>query len=610
MCGIVGYVGSRKKTIDVLIEGLTSLEYRGYDSSGIAIMEEGCPRVFKSTGKLVNLKNKLGKFSSDGTLGIGHTRWATHGDATETNAHPHVSGGTWVVHNGIIENYSELKEQLKKKGYEFYSDTDTEILAHLIEDSSINGFTFEEAVREALKRVEGSYAVAVISDREPEKVIAARQFSPLIVAVGDQENYLASDVPAILPFCRDVIFMEDGDLAILERDSVKLTDLDGNPVDRPVQMIQWDPVSIEKCGYRHFMIKEIHEQPNAVLDTMRGRFSEESGEIFFEGLDSSYFKDVNRIVILACGTSYYASLTGKYMIEAVSGVPVQVDIASEFRYRNPIVDKNTLAIAVSQSGETADTSEALLEARARGAKTLGITNVPMSKIARESDGVIYTHAGPEIGVASTKAFTTQLIVFYLFSIYLERIKKRLNKTEAIEMIKDAIRIPQLIRKTLKLDVALKELAEEFFQYRNFLYLGRGINHPVAYEGALKLKEVSYIHAEGYAAGEMKHGPIALIDEEMPVILIAPKNGITYRKILSNLQEVRARRGTVIFLTSDLTADEVRGDVDRVIEIPGCSYLLSPIISVIPLQLLAYHIATLKGTDVDQPRNLAKVVTVE
>ncbi len=610
MCGIVGYVGNQKKTVDVLLEGLTRLEYRGYDSSGIAIMEEGRPRVFKSTGKLVNLKKKLDKYSSEGLLGIGHTRWATHGDATEKNAHPHVSGGTSVVHNGIIENYSELKEELKDKGYKFSSDTDTEVLAHLIEDSFNSGLTFEEAVRAALRRVEGSYALAVISERDPEKAIAARRFSPLIVALGDHENYLASDVPAILPFSRDVIFLEDGDIAILESDGVRITDLDGNGVERAVQTINWDPVAAEKCGYRHFMIKEIHEQPHAVLDTMRGRFSEESGEIFFEGLDKSYFKDVKRIVVLACGTSYHASLIGKYMIEALARVPVQVDIASEFRYRDPIIDKSTLAIAVSQSGETADTSEALLEAKNRGAKTLGITNVLMSKIARESDGVIYTHAGPEIGVASTKAFTTQLIVFYLFSVYLGRIKNRVKKRKAIELIRDAIRIPQIIQLTLRLDDEMGELAKEFFQYRNFLYLGRGINYPVAFEGALKLKEVSYIHAEGYAAGEMKHGPIALIDEEMPVVLIAPKDGITYRKILGNLQEVRARRGKVIFLTSEMMADEVRGNVDRLIEVPVCNYLLSPIITVIPLQLLAYHIATLKGTDVDQPRNLAKVVTVE
>lgn len=610
MCGIVGYVGDRKKTVNVLLDGLTRLEYRGYDSSGIALMEGGHTRIFKSTGKLSNLKKKIGKHTLDGLLGIGHTRWATHGDATEKNAHPHVSGGTSVVHNGIIENYSLLKGDLIKKGYKFYSDTDTEVLAHLIESCCGPGITFEDAVRAAFRMVEGSYAVAVISDRMPDKVIATRKFSPLIVALGDHENYLASDVPAILPYCRNVIYLEDGDIAVLEKNGVSITDLNGDPVERNVQTINWDPVSVEKCGYRHFMIKEIHEQPQAVLDTMRGRFSEETGEVFFEGFEGSPYKDVNRITALACGTSYHASLIGKYMIETLARIPVQVEIASEFRYRNPILDKNTLAIAVSQSGETADTSEALFEAKACGAKTLGITNVLMSKIARDADKVIYTHAGPEIGVASTKAFTTQLVVFYLLSVYLGRIKKQIDKKRSIELIRDAIRLPQLIQMTLRLDDEIKDLAKEFFDYRNFLYLGRGINYPVAFEGALKLKEVSYIHAEGYAAGEMKHGPIALIDDEMPVVLIAPKDGITYKKILGNLQEVRARRGKVIFLTSDTPPDELKGSVDRVIEIPGSNYLLSPVLSVVPLQLLAYHIAVLKGTDVDQPRNLAKVVTVE
>ena len=610
MCGIVGYVGDRKKTVNVLLDGLTRLEYRGYDSSGIALMEGGHTRIFKSTGKLSNLKKKIGKHTLEGLLGIGHTRWATHGDATEKNAHPHISGGTSVVHNGIIENYSLLKGDLIKKGYEFYSDTDTEVLAHLIESCCSPGITFEDAVRAAFRMVEGSYAVAVISDRMPDKVIATRKFSPLIVALGDHENYLASDVPAILPYCRNVIYLEDGDVAVLEKNGVSITDLNGDPVERNVQTINWDPVSVEKCGYRHFMIKEIHEQPQAVLDTMRGRFSEETGEVFFEGFEGSPYKDVNRITALACGTSYHASLIGKYMIETLARVPVQVEIASEFRYRNPILDKNTLAIAVSQSGETADTSEALFEAKACGAKTLGITNVLMSKIARDADRVIYTHAGPEIGVASTKAFTTQLVVFYLLSIYLGRVKKQIDKERSIELIRDAIRLPQLIQMTLRLDDEIKDLAKEFFDYRNFLYLGRGINYPVAFEGALKLKEVSYIHAEGYAAGEMKHGPIALIDDEMPVVLIAPNDGITYKKILGNLQEVRARRGKVIFLTSDTTPDELMGSVDRVIEIPGSNYLLSPVLSVVPLQLLAYHIAVLKGTDVDQPRNLAKVVTVE
>jgi glucosamine--fructose-6-phosphate aminotransferase (isomerizing) len=610
MCGIVGYVGDRKKTVNVLLDGLTRLEYRGYDSSGIALMEGGHTRIFKSTGKLSNLKKKIGKHTLDGLLGIGHTRWATHGDATEKNAHPHVSGGTSVVHNGIIENYSLLKGELIKKGYKFYSDTDTEVLAHLIESCCGPGITFEDSVRAAFRMVEGSYAVAVISDRMPDKVIATRKFSPLIVALGDHENYLASDVPAILPYCRNVIYLEDGDVAVLEKNGVSITDLNGDPVERNVQTINWDPVSVEKCGYRHFMIKEIHEQPQAVLDTMRGRFSEETGEVFFEGFEGSPYKDVNRITALACGTSYHASLIGKYMIETLARVPVQVEIASEFRYRNPILDNNTLAIAVSQSGETADTSEALFEAKACGAKTLGITNVLMSKIARDADKVIYTHAGPEIGVASTKAFTTQLVVFYLLSVYLGRIKKQIDKKRSIELIRDAIRLPQLIQMTLRLDDEIKDLAKEFFDYRNFLYLGRGINYPVAFEGALKLKEVSYIHAEGYAAGEMKHGPIALIDDEMPVVLIAPKDGITYKKILGNLQEVRARRGKVIFLTSDTPPDELMGSVDRVIEIPGSNYLLSPVLSVVPLQLLAYHIAVLKGTDVDQPRNLAKVVTVE
>ncbi|HSC34386.1 MAG TPA: glutamine--fructose-6-phosphate transaminase (isomerizing) [Thermodesulfobacteriota bacterium] len=610
MCGIVGYVGDQKKTVNVLLDGLTRLEYRGYDSSGIALMEGGHPRVFKSTGKLSNLKKKIGKHPLEGLLGIGHTRWATHGDATEKNAHPHISGGTSVVHNGIIENFSLLKDELIKKGYKFYSDTDTEVLAHLIESCCAPGISFEDSVRAAFRRVEGSYAVAVISDRMPDKVIATRKFSPLIVALGDHENYLASDVPAILPYCRNVIFLEDGDVAVLEKNRISITDLYGDPVERNVQVINWDPVSVEKCGYRHFMIKEIHEQPEAVLDTMRGRFSEETGEVFFEGFDGSTYEDVNRITALACGTSYHASLIGKYMIETIARVPVQVEIASEFRYRNPILDKNTLAIAVSQSGETADTSEALFEARAGGAKTLGITNVLMSKISRDADKVIYTHAGPEIGVASTKAFTTQLVVFYLLSVYLGRIKKKIDKKRSIELIRDAIRLPQLIQMTLRLDDEIKDLAKEFFHYRNFLYLGRGINYPVAFEGALKLKEVSYIHAEGYAAGEMKHGPIALIDDEMPVVLIAPNDGITYKKILGNLQEVRARRGKVIFLTSDSPPEELRSSVDRIIEIPGSNYLLSPVLSVVPLQLLAYHIAVLKGTDVDQPRNLAKVVTVE
>ncbi len=610
MCGILGYIGDHRKTVDVLLQGLSRLEYRGYDSSGIAVIQNGQSKVFKSKGKLSKLKTKVKKHPPKGPLGIGHTRWATHGEASLKNAHPHVSGGTSVVHNGIVENYLDLKNELKNKGYKFYSDTDTEVIAHLIEDNLAAGLDFENASREAFKRLEGSYAIAVISDKDPDKVIATRKFSPLILAIGDHENYLASDVPAILPFSRKVIYLEDGDVAVLKRDNVSITDLEGNEVKRKVQSINWDPLSVEKCGYRHFMLKEIYEQPQAILDTMRGRFSEETGEVFLDGLDPKMFKDVNRIVTLACGTSYHASLIGKYMIEKITKVSVEVDIASEFRYRNPIIDNKTLAIAVSQSGETADTSEALIEAKSRGAKTISITNVMMSKIARDSEGVIYTHAGPEIGVASTKAFTTQLIAFYLFAIYLGRIRKEITKKQAVEMIKDALTIPQLIQVVLKLDSQIKELAKEFFTYRNFLYLGRGINYPIAFEGALKLKEISYIHAEGYAAGEMKHGPIALIDEDMPIVLIAPGDGVAYKKILGNLQEVRARKGKVIFLTSDPLAPEIQGNVDKIIEVPDCPYMISPIVSIVPLQLLAYHIATYKGTDVDQPRNLAKVVTVE
>ncbi|MGB3729410.1 MAG: glutamine--fructose-6-phosphate transaminase (isomerizing), partial [Thermodesulfobacteriota bacterium] len=482
MCGILGYIGNQSKTVDVLLQGLSRLEYRGYDSSGIALIQNGKSKVYKSKGKLSKLKTKLNKHSPKGSLGIGHTRWATHGEASQKNAHPHISGGTSVVHNGIVENYVDLKNELEKKGYKFYSDTDTEVIAHLIEDMLASGLNFVDAAREAFRRLEGSYAIAVISDADPDKVIATRKFSPLILAVGEHENYLASDVPAILPFSKKVIYLEDGDVAILEKDSIRITDIDGNKVKRDIKIINWDPLSVEKCGYRHFMIKEIYEQPQAILDTMRGRFSEETGEVFLDGLDPNMFKDVNRIVALACGTSYHASLIGKYMIEKIAKISVEVDIASEFRYRNPIIDNKTLAIAVSQSGETADTSEALIEAKSRGAKTISITNVIMSKIARDSDGVIYTHAGPEIGVASTKAFTTQLIAFYLFAIYLARMKKRITKKQAIEMIKDALSIPQLIQVVLKLDNQIKELAKEFFTYKNFLYLGRGINYPIAFEG--------------------------------------------------------------------------------------------------------------------------------
>ena len=609
MCGIVGYIGSAGKTVNVLVEGLRRLEYRGYDSSGIAILENGHAKVLKSEGKLDNLLKKLSLTSFNGSLGIGHTRWATHGIASERNAHPHVSGGTAVVHNGIIENYQELKDELKKKGYVFNSDTDTEVISHLIEDFLKKGSSFEESVRGTFKLIEGSYAVAIVSEREPDKIIGVRRFSPLILALGENENFIASDIPAVLPYSRKIIFLEDGDVAILERDRFRITDLNGHEVKREIFSINWDPVAVEKGGYKHFMLKEIHEQPHAVLDTIRGRVSEEKGDVYFEDLEN-VVNGIKRIVAIGCGTSYHSCLVGRYIIENISKVPVELDFASEIRYREPIIDEGTLAIAVSQSGETADTSEALLEMKKRGARTLAITNVPKSKISRESDAVIYTYAGPEIGVASTKAFTTQLIVFYLLSIYLGRYTGRVSDQEGRGFIRDAFRMPQLLEMALKLDQEIKELAMEFYHYRNFLYLGRGINYPIALEGALKLKEVSYIHAEGYAAGEMKHGPIALVDESMPVVIVAPRDGIVYKKILSNLQEIRARRGKVILITSGEEAHELNGQIDRLIKIPDCAYMLSPIIAVVPLQLFAYYIAVYKGTDVDQPRNLAKVVTVE
>lgn len=610
MCGIVGYIGDKKKTVDVLMDGLGRLEYRGYDSSGIAVIQDGSSAVVKSKGKLINLRKKIKSNSISGTLGIGHTRWATHGRASNRNAHPHVSGSVSVVHNGIIENYHELKKSLLQRGYKFYSDTDTEVVAHLIEDLSKSDLSFEDAVRKAFRQVEGSYAVAAISERSPDKIVAIRKFSPLVLALGKGENFLASDVQAVLPYSNKIIFLEDGDVAILGDNGFRITDLDGNDVVRNVSTINWDPVSLEKNGYRHFMLKEIHEQSRAVLDAIRGKISEQTGEVILQGLDEDYFKNIRRIIALGCGTSYHACLVGRYMIENLSNIQVEVDLSSEFRYREPILDNNTLAIAVSQSGETADTSEALSEARRRGAKTLAITNVERSKIARESSHVIYTCAGPEIGVASTKAFTTQLIVMYLLAVFLGRLRKRIHERAGRALIREALSVPQLIEKTLKTEAEIQELAKEFNGFDNFLYLGRGPNYPIALEGALKLKEITYIHAEGFAAGEMKHGPIALVDENVPVVFIAPRFGVFYKKILGNLEEIRARKGKVIFLTNGEGEEEIRSRVDKIITVPDSSAYISPILSVIPLQLLAYYIATYKGTDIDQPRNLAKVVTVE
>ncbi len=610
MCGIIGYIGLPDRTKNVLYSGLKSLEYRGYDSSGLCFIEDNETRVVKSEGKLENLNKKLNKHKINSSVGIGHTRWATHGKPSEINAHPHTSGPISVVHNGIIENYSELKDELIKKGYEFYSDTDTEVIAHLIHDFLNSEFSFEDSVRLAFERIEGSYAVAILNQNEPDKIIATRRFSPLIIAQNENECFLASDIPAIIPYTNKVIYLEDNDYAILNADEVLIKDMDGNETTREVKIINLDPVMVEKSGFRHFMLKEIHEQPRAVFDTLRGRISESMDSVIFEELDLGFLENINRVVVVACGTSFHASLIGKYMLESIAKINAQVELASEFKYREPVLDSKTLLIAVSQSGETADTSEALSEAKLRGVKSLGITNVELSKISREADYVLHTKAGPEIGVASTKAFTTQVLVLYLFSVFLGLHKKSISKKIARQLIKDVISATKLQQTVLNLDGEIKELSKEFYHYKNFIYLGRGVSYPVALEGALKLKEISYIHAEGYAAGEMKHGPIALIDESMPVVFIAPDDEVYYKKLLGNFKEIKARGGRIIFITSNEEIVKMLDKDDRKIIIPKCSNLISPLITTIPVQFLAYHIANLLGTDIDQPRNLAKVVTVE
>ena len=610
MCGIVGYIGDYRKTKQVLLDGLSRLEYRGYDSSGLAVLDNSQTSIIKCKGKVADLQKKAKKARLEGHLGIGHTRWATHGLANEANAHPHTSGSTSVVHNGIIENYVELKAQLQKSGFEFISDTDSEILAHLIESGLAAGMSFEDSARAAFNKVEGACAVAAVTQKEPEKLIVLRNFSPVVIGLGENENYIASDIPAIISHTNRIIYLQDGDMAVIEKDHINITDLKGNRLDREEVLVSSDPGSFEKGGFKHFMLKEIYEQPRSALDTLRGKLSSDHSNIELESIKPRQFSKVKKIIALGCGTSYHACLVGKQLIENLSRIPVEVNIASEFRYSNPIIDRSTMVVVVSQSGETADTSEALAEAKRLGAMTLAITNVENSKISRESDHVIYTSAGTEIGVASTKAFTTQLVVFYMLSNILAVSKKEISDKDLATNIKFLVGLPLLIEKILKLDDKIKELAQKYNNYANFIFLGRGLNYPIALEGALKLKEISYIHAEGYAAGEMKHGPIALVDENVPVVFIAPNNGINFQKIIGNLREIKARNGLVIFLTTENGADEYREYIDDLIEIPECDYNVSPIASIIPLQLFAYHIARIKGTDIDQPRNLAKVVTVE
>ncbi len=610
MCGIVGYVGARDSA-SILVGGLRKLEYRGYDSAGIAVQtEKNGVRVLRCRGKLDNLAALLRSEAPSGSVGIGHTRWATHGRPSDENAHPHSHGGVAVVHNGIIENHLELKEELRARGHHFSSETDTEILAHLVADAQAEGCDLLSAVRAALQRVRGTYALAVVSDRSPGQIVAAKNASPLVLGLGKGEQFVASDVPALLEHTRDVVFLEEGEVALVERQGARIFDKAGREVHRTPRRVDWTPVMAEKGGHKHFMHKEIHEQPQAVADTIRGRASVERGDVHLGGvgLDAEMAGRLRRGLILACGTSYHAGLVGKLYLETIAKLPVEIDLASEFRYRDALSLPDTLAIAISQSGETADTLGALREAHRLGARTLAVCNVVDSAIPRESQDVLYTHAGPEIGVASTKCFTTQLTALFLLAVELGRRRGVLDVDAAQQHLTALRQVPQWIEETLTLESEVASVARKIANARDVLFLGRGPQFPVALEGALKLKEISYIHAEGYAAGEMKHGPIALIDENVPVVILALP-GPGYEKILGNIEEVRARGGQVVAICdqADLQVPKVAADVLRV---PTAPPLLLPMISTVPLQLLAYHIADLRGTDVDQPRNLAKSVTVE
>ncbi|MGQ9634976.1 MAG: glutamine--fructose-6-phosphate transaminase (isomerizing) [Bryobacteraceae bacterium] len=617
MCGIVGYVGSRP-AVPIILDGLRRLEYRGYDSAGIAVLDsDNHLLVRRASGKLRNLEDVIRVDPLDGRFGVGHTRWATHGRPTEENAHPHrdCHGDLVVVHNGIIENYLELKGQLQREGHRFQTETDTEVIAHLIEKHFTG--SLEEAVRQAVRQLRGVFAIAVLSRKDPGKIVSARMGPPVVVGLGDGEYFVASDVPAILNHTRDVFFLADGDLAVITSEGVRLSNFDSQAVKRQVTHILWDPIMAEKGGYKHFMLKEIFEQPRAVRDTIVGRVELETGRVFLDEMDISpeEFRSFRQLKIVACGTSWHAALAGKFMIEKLARLPVEVDYASEFRYRDPILGPDVLTVVISQSGETADTLAAQREAKRKGSKTLAICNVPGSMVTREASGTIYTHAGPEIGVASTKAFTTQLAALFLLALHLARVRDALDEAACRRHAQDLLGIPAKLEAVLSQDALYEDLARRYFKASDFLYLGRGINFPIALEGALKLKEISYIHAEGYPAGEMKHGPIALIDEEMPVVVVAARDPsdeashVLYEKTLSNIQEVKARQGTVVAVL-------VQGDsataalADHIIEVPPAGELLLPILEIVPLQLLAYHIAVRRGCDVDQPRNLAKSVTVE
>jgi len=608
MCGIIGYIGHRN-AVSVVLEGLKRLEYRGYDSAGVAFFRDSRIEVRRSKGKIKELASMIDSENPSSSITIGHTRWATHGRPSDENAHPHRSDGIVLVHNGIIENYLSLKQRLTEKGYRFTSETDTEVLCHLIADHA-KSLPFEDSVRKALTEVKGSYALAVIREENPDKIIAVRKDSPLVIGLGEGESFVASDIPAFLNYSRTVIFLDNEEMAVLRNDGVTITGLDGTVKEKETTTISWNPSMAEKGGYRHFMLKEIYEQPRAIADTLRGRFNAENGDIHLDefGLGREALETVKKIYIVACGTSYHAGLVGKYMIENLARVPVEVDIASEFRYRNPLINREDLMIVITQSGETADTLAAQREAKKLSAKVLSICNVVGSTSSREADAVFFTHSGPEIGVASTKAFTTQIIGLYLFAAALAVIRSSISVETVKGLLRELLLLPGKVEEALSADRQISLIAKEFFKARGFLYLGRGMNYPVALEGALKLKEISYIHAEGYPAGEMKHGPIALIDEELPVVVLAPMDTL-FEKILSNIEEVKSRGGKIIVITNTMYHDVCRIS-DQCIVMPETNPYLMTVLLAVPVQLLAYHIGLLRGCDVDQPRNLAKSVTVE
>jgi glucosamine--fructose-6-phosphate aminotransferase (isomerizing) len=613
MCGIIGDNGT-KQVLPLLIDGLRPLEYRGYDSAGVAVVRDGSIELRRSAGKLSKLEEVLASHPLDGEYGIGHTRWATHGRPTEENAHPHrdCTGRIVVVHNGIIENYLDLKRQLESEGHRFVTETDTEIVAHLVErESGDDGL--ENAVRRALLYLRGLFALVLISADDPEKIVTVRNGPPIVVGLGDGEFFVASDIPAVLSHTRDVVFLGDEEMAVITRGGVEFTDYAGRGVSKKSTRVAWDPVMAEKAGYKHFMLKEIFEQPWAVKETVFGRASVETGKVFLQEIEipDAALRDIERVVILACGTSWHSALVGKFLIESLARLPVDVDYGSEYRYRDPIVSKHTLAVVITQSGETADTLAALREAKKKGARSISICNVVGSMATRETEGTVYTHAGPEIGVASTKAFTSQLVALHLLAVYLGQIRGTLSPDAARPHLEALTQLPLLLEQALKCEPLTEEIAKRFYQRSDFLYLGRGINYPIALEGALKLKEISYIHAEGYPAGEMKHGPIALIDEKMPIVTIAPRDHV-FEKMIGNVQEAKARGGAVVALTTpggEALQELLDPAEDFLLTVPEAHPLLAPVLMVVPLQLLAYHIAVRRGCDVDQPRNLAKSVTV-